>query len=121
VFGDHVQFGDGNAVIGSGGTCRTCFVPDEGYVMAQMRLEINAAGSDLENVSSVVLHNRVITIRATQATLNAGLVCIAARPGSLCKPQCDQQGRYNDQQECSLHWNPPKILALRRSEISLGI
>jgi hypothetical protein len=51
--------------------------------MTQMRLEINAAGSDLENVASVVLHNCVVTIRAAQATLNS-LVCIAARRGSLC-------------------------------------
>ena len=51
--------------------------------MTQMRLEINAAGSDLENVAGVVLHNCVVTIRAAQATLNS-LVCIAARRGSLC-------------------------------------
>jgi hypothetical protein len=103
VFGDQVQFGNGKAVIGSGGIHSTCFVPDEGYIMAQMWLEIDAAGSDLENAASVVLHNCVVTIRATQATLNVGLVCIDARRGSLCKPQRDQQGRYNDQQECSLH------------------
>src|SRR5450759_3260881 len=71
--------------------------------MAQMRLEIDTAGSDLESVTRVVLHNCVITIRATQATLNVGLVSIGARRGSLCKPQRNQQGRYNDQQECSLH------------------
>jgi hypothetical protein len=71
--------------------------------MTHMGLEIDTAGSDLENVASVVLHNCVVTIRATQATLNVGLVCIDARRGSLCKPQRDQQGRYNDQQECSLH------------------
>jgi hypothetical protein len=77
-------------------------MPYEGYVMAQMWLELDTAGSDLENVASVVFHNGVVTIRATQATLNVGLVCIDARRGSLCKPR-DQQGRYNDQQECSLH------------------
>jgi hypothetical protein len=71
--------------------------------MAQMRLEINTAGIDLESVASVVLHNYVITIRATQATLNVGLVSVGTRRGSLCKPQGDQQGRYNDQQECSFH------------------
>jgi hypothetical protein len=98
VFGDHIQFGDGEAVIRS-----TRFVPDEGYVMAHMGLKIDAAASDLENVARVVLHNCVITIRATQATLNVGLVCIDARRGSLCKPQRDQQGRYNHQQQCSLH------------------
>jgi hypothetical protein len=103
VFGDHVQFGDGKAVISSGGTCATCSVPDEGYVMAQMWLEIDTAGRDLENMARVVLHNCVVTIRATQATLNVGLVCVDARRGSLCKPQRDQQGRYNDQQQCSLH------------------
>jgi hypothetical protein len=71
--------------------------------MAQMWLEVNTAGSYLENVASVVFHNGVATIRATQATINVGLVCIDARRGSLCKPQRDQQGRYNDQQQCSLH------------------
>src|ERR1039458_8789783 len=76
VFGDHVQFGDGKAVISSGGTRPTCSVPGEGYVMAQMWLEINTAGGDLENVAGVVFRNCVVTIRATQATLNVGLVCI---------------------------------------------
>jgi hypothetical protein len=71
--------------------------------MAQMWLEIDTAGSDLESVASVVFHHRVVTIRATQATLNGGLVCIDARRGCLCKPQRDQQGRYNDQQKCSFH------------------
>jgi hypothetical protein len=71
--------------------------------MAQMRLEIDTAGSDLESVASVILHNCVITIRAAQATLNGGLVRIDAHRGSLCKPQGNQQGRYNDQQECSFH------------------
>jgi hypothetical protein len=102
VFGDHVQFGDGKAVIGSAGTRPTCPVPDEGYVMAQMLLEIDTVGSDLENVARAVFHHCVVTVRAPQATLN-GLVCIDARRGSLCKRQRDQQGRYNDQQECSLH------------------
>jgi hypothetical protein len=54
--------------------------------MAQMRLEIDTAGSDLESVASIVLYNCVITIRAAQATLNGGLVSIDARRGSLCKP-----------------------------------
>jgi hypothetical protein len=89
--------------------------------MAEMWLKVNAAGSDLENVASVVFRHCVVAIRASQATLNGDLVCIGARCGSLCKPQRDQQSRYYDQQECSLHGNPPKILALRRSEISLGI
>jgi hypothetical protein len=71
--------------------------------MAHMGLKIDAAASDLENVARVVLHNCVITIRATQATLNVGLVCVDACRGSLCKTQRDQQGRYNDQQQCSFH------------------
>ena len=70
--------------------------------MAQMLLEIDSVGGDLENVARAVFHNCVVTVRAPQATLN-GLVCIDARRGSLCKRQRDQQGRYNDQQECSLH------------------
>jgi hypothetical protein len=88
VFGDHVQFGDDKAVINGGGTCPTCFVPDEGYVMAQVLLEIDAGGTDLENVARTVFHNCVVTVRARQATLNR-LVCIDARRGSLCKPQRD--------------------------------
>jgi hypothetical protein len=103
LLGDHIQFGDGKAVIRSGGTRPTRSVPDEGYVMAEMWLEINTAGGDLENAAGVVFHNRVVISRATQATLNVGLVCIAARRGSLCKPQRDQQGQSSDQQECSLH------------------
>ena len=103
VLGDHIQFGNGKAVIGSGGTGATSFLPDEAYVMAQMLLEINAARSDLENAAGAVFDKRVITIRAAQAALNVALLWIAARRGSLCKPQRDQQGRYNDQQQCSLH------------------
>jgi hypothetical protein len=71
--------------------------------MAQMWLEINTTGGELENAASVVFHNCVITIRATQATLDVSLVRIGVRRGSLCKAQRDQQGRYSDQQECSLH------------------
>jgi hypothetical protein len=122
VFRNHVQFGDGEAVVSSAGTHRpTCLGPDEFYVMAQMRLEINTAGSDLENPAGVVFRNCVVTVRATQATLNSGLVCIAARRGSLCKPQDNQQGRYNDQQTYSLHGILRGSDALRRSEIPLGI
>jgi hypothetical protein len=61
--------------------------------MAEMGLEVDTAGSDLETVTRVVLHDCVITVRATQTTLKVGLVCIDARRGSLCKPQRDQQGR----------------------------
>jgi hypothetical protein len=68
-----------------------------------MRLEINVAGSDLEIAAGVVFQDCVITIRPIQATFDAGLVCSVARRGSLCEPQRDQQGRYNDQQACSLH------------------
>jgi len=103
VFGDHVQLGDGKAVVSSGGTRPGRSVPDEGYVMAQMWLEINTARGELENAAGVVFHNCVVPIRATQATPNCGLVCIDARRGSLCKPQRDQQGRCDDQQECSFH------------------
>jgi hypothetical protein len=70
--------------------------------MAEMLIEINTIGSDLENVARAVFHDCVVTVRATQATLN-GLVRVDARYGSLCEPQRDQQGRYNDQQQCSLH------------------
>jgi hypothetical protein len=98
VFGDHVQFGDGKAVISSAGThSPTCFVPDELYVMAQMRREINTAGGNLENLSSAVLGNCVVAIRSTQATFNVELVRAAASAGSLRKPQRHQQGRYNHQ------------------------
>jgi hypothetical protein len=104
VFGDHAQFGDGKAVISGTGTHRpTCFVPNEFYVMAQMWLEVNTAGSDLENLASVVFRNGVVIGRATQATPDVGLFCIAARRGSLCKPQRSQQGWYNDEQERFLH------------------
>jgi hypothetical protein len=115
MFGDHVQFGHGKAVSGSGGTCVTCCVSDEGYVMAQMWLEIHTAGADLENVARVVFYNGVIAIRAAQATLNAGLVCIGAWRWTLCKRQSGQQGRYNDQQECSLHG------ILRRTSTCSGV
>jgi hypothetical protein len=89
--------------------------------MTHVWFEINCAGSDLENAASVVLHDCVITIRATQATLNVGLVCIDARGGGLGQAQRDQQGRYNHQQKYSLHGILRKILALRRFKISLGI
>ena len=98
VVGDHVQFGDGKAVVSGAGTRGpTCFVPNEVYVMAQMRLEINTAGGDLENLTSAVFRNCVVAIRSTQATFNVGLVRIAASVGSLRKPQRHQQARYNHQ------------------------
>jgi hypothetical protein len=98
VQGDHGEFSDGNAVV-----CGTCFVRDELYVLAQIRLEIRAAGSDLENLAGIVFRNGIGALRATHATFDVDLVCISAGRGSLCKPHCDQQGRYNEQQEYSLH------------------
>jgi hypothetical protein len=110
MFRDHVHFGNDNAVAISGGTSTAWSLPDEGYVMAQMWLEIHSAGSDLEYVASVIFCNCVVTIAALQTTLNISLVCIGARRGNLCKPQHDQQGRYNDQQKCSLHGSLRRFL-----------
>lgn len=93
--GDHVQFGDGKAVIRRGGTRLTCPAPDQRYVMPQMLFEIYAIGSDLENVARVVLYNRVVPSGARQTALD-GLICIAARRGGLCQPQREQQGRCSD-------------------------
>ena len=92
MVGDHIQLGHGKNVISIRGTRPTCSAPDEGYVMAQMLLEINTVGSDLENAARVVFHNCVVTIGAREATLNR-LVCVVAPRGSLCKRQPDQQGR----------------------------
>jgi hypothetical protein len=98
VVGDHAHLRDGKTVLSS-----TRFLPGDVYVMANMRLEIGTAGSDFENLASVIFRNGVVTVRATQATFNGDLVCIAARRGSLCKPHRDQQGWYNDQQKYFLH------------------
>jgi hypothetical protein len=65
--------------------------------MAQMWLEINTAGGDLENLTSAIFRNRVVAVRSTQATFNVGLVRIAASVGSLRKTQRRQQARYNHQ------------------------
>jgi hypothetical protein len=81
VFGNHAYFGDGKAVLSS-----ACLVPDEIYVMAHMRPEVSAAGSDLESLASVVFRDGVGTVRARQATLDVHLVWVAACRGSLCKP-----------------------------------
>jgi hypothetical protein len=87
LFRNHFQFGDGKAVICGAGTHRAiCFVSRESYVVAQLWLEINTTGSDPENLTSVVFRNCVVTIRAPQATLDVGLVCIAVRCGNLSKP-----------------------------------
>jgi hypothetical protein len=93
VIGDHLQVSDGKAVVSSGsrgGTCPTCSLPDEAYVMAKMWLEINTASADLEKVSSLVFQDCVVTVRTAQATLDVGLVCIAASRGSLRKTQRGQ-------------------------------
>jgi hypothetical protein len=98
VVGDHVQFGDRKAVISGAGTHRsTCFMACEVYVMAEMRLEINTAGGDLENLTCAIFRNCVVAIRSTQATFNVGLGSIAASVGSLRKTQRCQQARYNHQ------------------------
>ena len=89
--------------------------------MANMRFEINTAGGNLENLTRAVFHDGIAAIRSTQATFNVGRVRVAASGGSLRKPQRYQQGRYSDQQEYSLHGILLEILALRRSEVSLGI
>jgi hypothetical protein len=66
VFGDHAQFGDGKAVVSSAGTHGpTCLVPYEFYVMAYMRLEINTARGDLENLTRAIFHDGVVTIRSS--------------------------------------------------------
>jgi hypothetical protein len=65
VFGDHVELGDGKAAIGSRRTHATCFVCNQGYVMAQVGLEIETAGGDLEKVAGVILYHGVVAIRAT--------------------------------------------------------
>jgi hypothetical protein len=109
MFGDHIHFGNGKGAISSGGIGPTRSDYGEGYVVSHMCLEINTVGSDFENVAGLVFHHGVIAIRTTQATLNGGLIWSAARWGSLCKPQRDQQGRYNYQQQCSLHGNPPRF------------
>ena len=71
-------------------------MPHEFHFVAKVCLEINTARGEFKNLASAVLRNCVITIRATQATLNDALVCIEACRRSLCKSQRDQQGRYSD-------------------------
>src|SRR6188472_2167471 len=104
MFGDHVQFGNGEVVLRSARTHRHgCVLADYSYLMSEMCLQISATGSKFKNPPSVFFGECVVTVRTTQATLNVELLCIAARGGSLCRSQCDQQGRCNDQQEYSLH------------------
>jgi hypothetical protein len=126
MFRDHIQFGNGEAVITRAGTHRSIYlVPNEFYLMAQMCLQINTAGGDLENQTSPVFRNCVVAIRSTQAAFNGSRVRIAACGGSLRKTQRHQHGRYSHQQECSSHGIllrfSLQILASRRSEVSLGI
>jgi hypothetical protein len=78
-------------------------VRDELYVLAHIRFEISAAGSDFENLAGTVFGNGVTAVRATHATFDADLVCVAASRGSLGKTHRNQQCRYNEQQEYSLH------------------
>ena len=40
--------------------------------MAEVWFEINAAGGDLEHLTTAVFRNRVIAIRSTQATFDVG-------------------------------------------------
>ena len=88
MFGNHAQFGDGKAVISRAGIHgRDCFVTCEFYVMAEVWFEINAAGGDLENLTTAVFRNRVIAIRSTQATFDVGRIRVAASVGSLRKPK----------------------------------
>jgi hypothetical protein len=68
----------------------------EFYLMAQMCLEINGAGGDLESLSSAIFGNCVVAFSSTQATVNAGGVRVAASGRSLRKPQRHQ--RRHDQQ-----------------------
>jgi hypothetical protein len=65
--------------------------------MAQMRLEINRAGGDLENLTSAVFRNCIVAIRSSQTTFNVDLGGVAAGWRSLRKPQRHQQGRCNHQ------------------------
>jgi hypothetical protein len=95
VIRDHVHLGDSEAVISSAGTYGSaCFVTCEFYVVAHVGLEINSAG-ELENLTTAVFRNCVAAIKSTQAALNADLVRVTARVGSLGKPEARQQDRYN--------------------------
>jgi hypothetical protein len=103
VFGDHAHFCNGKTVTSAGTRGATYFEPYKFYVLAQMWLEINAAGGDFENLTSAVFRNCVEPLRSAQATLNVGLAHVGTNVGSLRKAQRHQQGRYNHQQEYSFH------------------
>jgi hypothetical protein len=117
MFRNHTQFGDSKAVIGRRGTRgHTFFLPCDFHVVAHMGFEINTAGGDLENLPRAVFCKRVGTIGSAQTTTDIHHVGVAACVRSLGKSQGHEQGRYNYQQKYIFHGNPPKILALRRSE-----
>jgi hypothetical protein len=63
--------------------------------MAEMGLEIDTAAGDLEKLTGAILHNGVVALSSTQATLNGGQVALATGVGSLRKSQSHQHGRYN--------------------------
>ena len=63
--------------------------------MAEVWFEINAAGGDLEDLTTAVFRNRVIAIRSTQATFERGWIRITGSVGSLCEPERHKQGRCN--------------------------
>jgi hypothetical protein len=50
VYRDHVQCGDGKAVLSG-----SCFLAGDVYVLADKRLEVRIAGRDLESLAGVVL------------------------------------------------------------------
>ncbi len=63
MIGDHAEFGDGEAVIGNAGIHGAIrLMPCEFYVMAHVRLEINAAGGDFHNLMGAVFRNCVAAI-----------------------------------------------------------
>jgi hypothetical protein len=116
VFGDHFHFIDSKAVIRSAGTRRgTRFEPDEGYVLAQKRLEINAAGSDLEIAAGVVFGQCVITIRAPRQPLTLVGTVLLVAVGVCANPSATSRAGT------TINRHALFILALWRSEISLGI
>jgi hypothetical protein len=63
--------------------------------MSEMRFEINAAGGDLEHLTTAVFRNRVIAIRSTQATFKGGWIRITGGVGRLCQSERHKQGRCN--------------------------
>jgi hypothetical protein len=68
-----------------------------------MGLQINRAARDSEGLGCAVLGYGVVAVGAAEASLDAGLLGIAVRCGSLSNPQWDQQKRYSDRQKCFLH------------------